>query len=275
MKKFKLTVISMILLTCAFMLMGFDSTQKKVYDDAGILTSSEESKLQQLSVDTAKASQIDIIIVTTKDNQGKSAMNYAEDFFMAHDFGYNEIKGDAVLFLIDMDGRETWVATSGSGIKYISDKRIDNIITATTTYLKKSDYNGACQTFVNKIGTYMKSLPSSSDTGGNGNTTYTYDNKTLSEKLMDHILIKILIAVVGGAVVVIIMMFNAKAKMTVGCQTYVKDHNFDVRDTRDIFINTTVVTHKIQTNSGNGGSGGGSSHSGSGGHSFGGGGGKF
>jgi len=274
MKKIKLTVISMILLTCAFMLMGYDSTQQKVYDDAGILTSSEEGKLQQLCVDTAQSSKIDIIIVTTANNQGKSAMKYAEDFFVAHEFGYNKKNGDGVLFLIDMQGRETWIATSGSGITYLSDTRIDNMITVTTTYLKKSDYNGACETFVNKIGTYMKSLPSSNDQGGDGKTTYTYDNKTFSEKLLDHILIKVLIAVVGGAVVVLIMMFNAKAKMTVGSQTYVKDHNFDVRDTRDIFLNTTVVTHKIETNNGNG-NGGGSSHSGSGGNSFGGGGGKF
>jgi len=274
MKKIKLIVITMLLLTCAFMLMGFDSTQKKVYDDAGILTSSEESKLQQLCVDTAQASQIDIIIVTTKDNQGKSAMKYAEDFFVAHDFGYDKKGGDGVLFLIDMQGRETWIATSGSGIKYISDTRIDNIVTATTTYLKKSDYSGACESFVNKIGTYMKTLPSSIDQGGDGNTTYTYDNKTFSEKLLDNMLIKVLIAVAVGAIVVIIMMFNAKAKVTVGCQTYVKDHKFDVRDTRDIFINTTVVTRKIVTNNGNG-SGGGSSHTGSGGNSFGGGGGKF
>ena len=267
MKKIKLTVISMILLICAFMLMGFDSTQKKVYDDAGILTSSEESKLQQLCVDTAQSSKIDIIIVTTANNQGKTAMQYAEDFFMAHDFGLDKNHGDGVLFLIDMQGKETYISTAGSGIRYISDIRIDNIITATTTYLKKSNYNGACETFVNKIGTYMKSLPSSSDQEETG-------NKTLSEKLLDHILIKVLIAVVGGAVAVIVMMFNAKAKMTVGCQTYVKDHNFDIRDTRDIFINTTVVKHKIETNNGSG-NGGGSSHSGSGGHSFGGGGGKF
>ena len=274
MKKIKLTVISMILLTCAFMLMGFNSTQKKVYDDAGILTSSEESKLQQLCVDTAQSAQIDIIIVTIKDNQGKTVMKYAEDFFMAHDFGYDQKHGDGVLFLIDMQGGETWIATSGSGIRYISDTRIDNITTATTTYLKKSDYNGACETFVNKIGTYMKTLPSSTDQGGDGNTTYTYDNKTLSEKLLDNISIKVLIAVAVGAVSVLVMMFSAKAKVTVGCQTYVKDHKFDVRDTRDIFINTTVITRKIETSNGNG-SGGGSSHTGSGGNTFGGGGGKF
>ena len=244
----------MILLTCAFMLMGFDSTQQKVYDDAGILTSTEESKLQQLCVDTAQSSKIDIVIVTTLDNQGKTAMKYAEDFFVAHGFGYDKKNGDGVLFLIDMQGKETWVATSGSAITYLSDD-INNINSAVMTYLKKGDYNGACETFINKTGTYIEN-----------------ENKTLPEKLLDHILIKVLIAVVVGAVVVLVMMFNAKAKMTVGCQTYVKDHNFDVRDTRDIFINTTVVTRKIQTNNGNGG---GSSHTGSGGNSFGGGGGKF
>lgn len=68
------------------------------------------------------------------------------------------------------------------------------------------------------------------------------------------------------------MAHNARAQMTVGSQTYTRDHKFDVRDRRDIFINTTVVKHKIETNHNNGGS---STHTGSGGNTFGGGGGSF
>jgi len=270
MKKIKLTVISMVLLTCAFMLMGFDSTQKKVYDDAGILTSSEESKLQQLCVDTAQASQIDIVIVTTADNQGKSSLKYADSFYGSHEFGYNKAKGDCVILVIDMEGREVGVSPYGSGKTYLSQVRTDNIITAVKASLKNADYNGACEIFINKMGTYMKSMPSSSDRAGDGKTDFT-DNQTLSQKLMANMGIKILIAIATGAIVVLAMMFNAKAKVTVGSQTYVKDHKFDVRDTRDIFINTTVVTRKIETNKG----GGGSLNSGSGGSSFSGGSSKF
>jgi len=271
MKKIKITVISMILLTCAFMLMGFDSTQKKVYDDAGILTSSEESKLQQLCVDTAQSSQIDIIIVTTANNQGKSSLKYGEDFYASHQFGYDKAKGDCVILVIDMEGREVGVSPFGSGKTYLSEVRTDNIITAVKSSLTSADYNGACAIFISKMGNYMKYMPSSSDTAGDGNTVFAY-NQTLSQKLMANMWIKILIAIVTGAIVVIAMMFNAKAKVTVGCQTYMKDHKFDVKDTRDMFINTTVVTHKIETNKGGGG---GSMNSGSGGSSFSGGSSKF
>ena len=270
MKKIKLIVITMLLLTCAFMLMGFDSTQKKVYDDAGILTSSEESKLQQLCVDTAQASQIDIIIVTISDNKGMSSLDYAKDFYSSHEFGYNKAKGDCVILVIDMDGREVGLKPFGSGQTYLSEVRTDNIITAVKSSLTAKDYIGACETFINKMGAYMKYMPSSNDVAGDGNTDFAY-NLTFAQKLMANIEIKILIAIVTGVIVVLVMMFNAKAKVTVGAQTYVKDHNFDVTDTRDIFINTTVITRKIETNKG----GGGSLNSGSGGSSFGGGSSKF
>ena len=271
MKKIKLTVVSMILLTCAFMLMGFDSTQQKVYDDAGILTSTEESKLQQLCTDAAQTSKIDIIIVTTLDNQGKTSLKYAQDFYSSHEFGYNKASGDCVILVIDMEGREVGVRPFGSGQTYLSEVRTDNIISAVKARLTNADYNGACELFVTKMENYMKSMPSSSDKPGDGNTDFTY-NQTFSQKLMANMGIKVLIAIGIGVVAVLAMMFNAKAKMSVGCQTYVKDHNFDVRDTRDIFLNTTVVTHKIETNKGGGG---GSMNSGSGGSSFSGGSSKF
>lgn len=272
-KKLRMTLVAALVLTCAFVIMGFDATQQKVYDDAGILSATEEAKLQQLCVQTAQSSAIDIILVTTADSKGKTSMQYAEDFFMDHDFGYDMTEGDAVLLLIDMDNRVAFVSTSGKGIDYLTDTRIDNIITAVTSYMKKGDYNGACTQFIEKVGSYMKSLPSKGEAGGNNETTFVND-RTTTQKLLDNFGICVLISIVVGTVSVVIMMFNAKAKMTVGCQTYVKNQEFDVRDRRDMFINTTVVQHKVQS-SGSGGGGGGSSHTGSGGHTFGGGGGKF
>lgn len=274
MKKIKITIAAMMLFACTFLIMGFDATQQKVYDDAGILSAVEEAKLQQLCVQTAQQSSIDIIIVTTADTQDKTSMEYAEDFFMAHEFGYETLHGDGVLLLVDMDNRMAWISTSGKGIRYLSDTRIDSMVTAITTYLKKGDYNGACGQFISQVGTYMKTLPSNSDQGGAGNTVYVND-RTTTQKLVDHLGVCLLISLIVGTSAVVIMMLNAKAKMTVGCQTYVNNQKFDVRDKRDLFINTTVVKYKIQTSNNSSGGGGGSSHSGSGGHSFGGGGGKF
>jgi uncharacterized protein len=78
--------------------------------------------------------------------------------------------------------------------------------------------------------------------------------------------ISAVIAVIG----VLAMMSSAKAKMTVSSTEYTKNHNFDVMDRRDIFINTTVTTRRIQTSSGSSGgsSGGGGGNSGSSGGHF-------
>lgn len=261
-KKVHLVLLTvMMLLSC--MLMGFDSEQEKVYDNAGLLTVSESKKLENLCVKTAQEVETDIVIVTINDNQGKSDMDYAEDFYMANDFGYNEVHGDGVILLIDMQSRKTWIATSGNAIKYLSDARIEALNKAVTTDLKNNKYYSAGETFVNKVGKYMKSLPNATNV----------DDRTLGEKLLYKLWLKLLIAAGVGGVAVVIMMHNAKAKMTVGSQTYTRNHSFDIREQRDIFVNTTVVQHKIETNKNTGG--GGSSHTGSGGNTFGGGGGSF
>ncbi len=254
MKKTKLAVVLMLVLLCAVLLMGFDSEQQKVYDDTGKLTNSEKSELQQLCVETAQLSQTDIAVVIINNAEGKTAVQYAEDFFTAHGFGYNKNLGDGVLFLVDLDNKEVRIVTSGKAIKFLSDTRITKIINDATTLWHQGNYMDACKKVVNEVGIA-------------GQNYY----KTIPQKLVEYLWLKILIAVAVGGIVVLIMMHNAKAKMTVGSQTYVKDHKFDVRDRRDQYTNTTVVKHKIQTNKG----GGGSSHIGSGGNTFGGGGGRL
>mgnify|MGYP000266031902 CR=1 FL=1 len=82
------------------MMCGFDSTAQKVYDDAGLLTSDQINRLEALCVSKAETSQIDLIIVTTDSTKGRSSMRYAEDFYMAHDFGYDKLHGDGALMLI-------------------------------------------------------------------------------------------------------------------------------------------------------------------------------
>lgn len=254
-------VAAIALLSCT--LMGFDAQQEKVYDNAGLLSVTERDELESLCVQTAQQTETDIAIVTINNNEGKSPRDYAEDAFMEYNLGYDKAHGDGVLLLIDMQSRKTWIATSGNAITYLSDSRLESINNAVTAKLKNNQYYAACKIFVEKVATDMKSLPNGSSTA---------KDQSLSQRLLDHWWLKILISLAVGGVVVAVMAHNARAQMTVGSQTYTRDHKFDVRDRRDIFINTTVVKHKIETNHNNGGS---STHTGSGGNTFGGGGGSF
>ncbi|MGN0408396.1 MAG: TPM domain-containing protein [Bacteroides sp.] len=256
---------------------GFDSSQQKVYDNAGILTDSQEAKLQKKCVEYAEKAKTDIIILTAENTTKKSSMQYTEDFFMAHDFGYDKLHGDGVIMLIDMHNREIWISTSGNAIKYLSDKRIDNIITSVTGKLSDGNYYDACTVFIEKTADYMTYLPSSSDAGGNGSTSTVHDAASLTEKLFYAFPVKLAIAAAVAIVITFILRSQNKAAMAVDNHRYMREHKYIIREQRDRFIRSTRVRHEKASSSSGGGGGhsGGSSHHGSGGHSFGGGGGKF
>lgn len=275
---FKRLLIPVLVVVIALFCCGFDSSQQKVYDNADILSSSEEDKLSKMCVEYAQEVETDIIILTARNTTRKSSMTYAEDFYMANDFGYDKVHGDGVILLIDMYKREIWIATSGKAIDYLSDTRIDNLVTTVTNELKKSspDYYSACSSFIKKTASYMKSRPSSKDRGGNGETIYVHDAASLSEKLLSGIIIKLAISAGIALIITCILRTQNKAAMTVGKRQYMRNNQYVVRNKTDQFIRSTRVRHtKSSSSDGGGGHRGGSSHRGSGGHRFGGGGGKF
>lgn len=281
--RFKDIFVRLLVLVCTvtilFCFCGFDSTQQKVYDNANILDSGEEAKLQQMCVQYAQEAEIDIIILTDKNTTRKSSMTYTEDFYMAHDFGYDTLHGDGVILLIDMYKREVWISTSGKAIDYLSDKRIDNLVTKVTGSLSAGNYYSACSDFITQTASYMKTKPSASDAKGSGNTIYVHEAASLTERLLYKLPFKLLLSIGAALIITFILAQSSqnKARMTVGTRHYMNNNQYVIRGQSDVFLRTTRVRHEKSSSSGSGGSGGGggSSHRGSGGHSFGGGGGKF
>jgi hypothetical protein len=70
-------------------------------------------------------------------------------------------------------------------------------------------------------------------------------NTSIVSKMTYYMPVKLGISAVIAIVAVLAMMSSAKAKMTVSSTEYTKNHNYDVADRRDIFINTTVTTRHI------------------------------
>lgn len=249
---------------------GFSGTQDKIYDDAQLLSHSEAKQLQSLLVETAQEIKCDLIVVTTNDNDGKSSMEYAEDFFMAHSFGYDMTHGDAVLMLINMDDREIWIATSGQAKYVMTDGRIAKTADMVADYLSSGDYYGGCKTFVKYVKKYYNSNSGVDNDYYSSDVSYVVNGLTAEE-----VLIRLGISALITFIVILILRGNSKAKMTVDSHTYSKNNGCKVVNRSDVFVRTTVT--KIPKNQNNGGGGGGHSsvHRGSGGHSFGGGGRRF
>ena len=233
-----------------------DSTSKKyVTDNAGILTDDEISKLEKLCSKSSDDCKTDIFIVTLTDGFTESQLDtYLRTMMAADDYGYNNTSQssspDAIAFAIDMTSRKYRISSSGNSKSDISQSDMDNMVSGVKKYLSDGDYYAGCKKFVNAV---EKSM-----------------NTSISYRLFNRFGIKTAIAAVAATVAIVIMMYNAKSKMTVDSRTYTKDHGFDVNARQDIFINTTVTTRHIDR--GNNSSSGGSSGSSGGGNSGGGGG---
>lgn len=112
-------------------------------DGADLLTPSEEATLEAKLVALSDKLGMDIVIVTTDDTGYKSTYAYADDFY---DYGgYGE---DGILWLIDMDNRQSTFSTTGKGIDRLDSDSEDTIQDEVTPLLTDGYYYDACLTFV-------------------------------------------------------------------------------------------------------------------------------
>lgn len=133
----------------------------RVFDAANLFTGEEITAISEEASIISSSYDMDIIIVTTDDANGKSSREYADDYFDDNQFGVGS-DSDGILFLIDMDNGEVYISTSGKGIRYLTDERIDNIIAGVLdSGLGDGDYYAGAMGFLSGTKKYLKTgIPS-------------------------------------------------------------------------------------------------------------------
>jgi Beta-propeller domains of methanol dehydrogenase type len=123
-------VLSLFINTSVYAL----DTSLKIYDDADFLTEEEEIRLKGLIDVYINEFNIDLIVVTTKDNSSSgSTEKYAEDFYKNNNFGLNKNK-DGILLILDSTSGEDFGYVYANGEAELiydvtrRDKILDNII---------------------------------------------------------------------------------------------------------------------------------------------------
>lgn len=136
-----------------------------VVDDAMLFSSTEESMLMESAAGLSDQYDMDIVIVTTDNAQGKSSREFADDYFDYQGYGRGS-DYSGILFLIDMDNREVYISTSGEGIRYLTDERIERILDEVfDSGLSEGDYYGAASGFLRKTEEYLQAgIPSDQHT---------------------------------------------------------------------------------------------------------------
>ena len=272
-KRIVLPVMAAMLLPGAVMTYASASSVRGgVADMAGLLTEEEKQELVTQTAQIEEETGWNIYVVSTEDAKGKTAQEYADDYFDEYAPG-----ADGVVASIDMDNREIAISTTGDAINYLNDARIDTILDNAYSDVSDGDYAACYTTMLEGVSwAYQKGIPSDAHTYNEETGEVVYHRSIKVEEIIG--------AVVIAAIVWFAVYFGIAGKYRFKHSGYTYDfHSFgnvSLTNTEDRYVNQIVTHRRIPKPQNNGGNGPGSSgrstiHTGSSGTMHGGGSRKF
>lgn len=266
-KKRILTVLFALLLCMVVVIPTFAASDlPRLVDNADLLTDSEESTLLSKLNEISERQQADVVVVTADTLDGKTPMDYADDFYDYNGYGFGADK-DGVLLLVSLEDRDWWMSTTGYGITAITDAGIEYISEKFLSDLSDGDYADAFTTYAELCDDFFTQARSGQP----------YDTGHMPKQPF-NIARNLLIALIVGFVIALIATGVMKGKLkTVRFQSaasnYVKANSMNVTESRDMFLYTHVDRRAKPKDTDS--SSGSSTHTSSSGSTHGGGGGKF
>ena len=238
----------------------------RVVDMADLLNNSEEADLLSMLDEISNRQELDVVVVTVNTLDGKTPMDYADDFYDYNGYGFGENR-DGVLLLVSMEDRDWWISTSGYGIFAFTDAGIEYISEKFLSDLSNDDYSEAFTKYAKLCDEFITQAK----------TGEPYDTNNLPKESFD-VFTSLLISLVVGILVSLIVTGKMKGKlktvrMQPAAEEYVRNGSMLVTESSDLFLYSHVDRRvKSKDNDSDGGS---STHTSSSGSSHGGGGGKF
>ena len=259
-KKVYFLVMSLILILS--FTSSFSTVFTKVYaedrlprlqDKADVLTEEEETSLLKKLDEISERQQIDVVILTMKNQADRSNITaYADDYFDYNGFGFGS-DGDGLVLVMDYGSRAWAISTKGKAISIFTDAGQKYITDKIMPYLSDGDTYKGFETYAELCD--VDNLP--------------------KERNMPFI--------IGGAVIpalllaaIICGILTSQLKTVVEqyqADNYVLKDSFNVTDAQDLFLYKNVVKTKIEKSSSS--SGGSSTHTSSSGSTHGGSSGSF
>lgn len=249
-----------------------------VVDNADLLDPAEEAAIESMAQELRGEYEFDIVILTVDSLNGKSAKNYADDYYDSNGYGY-DAAGSGILFLIAMEEREWYISTCGEAIYTFTDVGVQTLGEAAFSYLQNDNYATVFTAYLEFLPEYFHAYDSGAAVDGHADYSGSY-HRGEQESLVyyenensPNILLSLGIGAVVAAVVILIMRASMNTKRNQhGASEYLKAGSFHLRTHQDLFLYSNVSKVRRQQNHTSGGS---SVHRSSGGRSHGGGGGRF
>lgn len=254
MKKRLHTLMLCLLMLVSLVLPVSAAEPYRVVDLAGLLTDSEISQLADRLDVISDTWDMDVVIVTTNDLQGRDASAYADDYY-----DYNGYGEDGILLLVSIQDRQWAVSTCGYGIYVFTDAGIDYMAEQFVDDLSAGNYATAFETFAACCEDYLMQAA----------VDEPYDERDLpgnSFRLGKRLAVSFGVGLLAALIAVGVMYSQLKSVRSQNASHYVRSGGLRLTASRDLFLYAHVDRRKRETSS----SGGSSTHRSSSGRSHGG-----
>ena len=213
-----------------------------LYDEADLLTDSEEEALVQKLEEVSHATNAQIVVVTLASMDGGNIDEFIDYLYDTMGFGYGE-NHDGVLLLVSLDPREYRILSNGYAGTAIGPDQIDTLCDFMETYLPNGHYVAAFNSFADQCGEFLE-----------------YYQMGSPFKVGKNLAISLIIGIIAGLIVAFVLKSQLKSvRKQDQAHRYVKPGSMTVDSQYDIFLYRTVTRTQKQkrvesTSSGSGGS---------------------
>ena len=245
----------------------------KIMDESGLLTTEEKEALEERAQQISNAYGMDVVIVTNDSLDGKTATEYADDYFDYNGYGLGEDRSGTLL-LVSMGERDWAISTRGTAIRAVTDWGNEQLQNAMLSDLSAGYYADAFNGYLDELEELYSSYVNGGGSDSNDNSGGSLWYLIRAKLSFVRVLLCIAIAAVMSGITVAGMaksMNSAQGKRQ--AREYLVKDSFHLSQSRDRFLYSTVTkTRRSQDNDHDSGS---STHVSSSGSTHGGSSGKF
>lgn len=205
----------------------------RVVDNANLIDSDEEKELLDKLNEISERQKCDVVIVTIKSLENKTATEYADDFFDYNGYGIGDSR-DGILFLVSSDNRKWAISTHGYGITAFTDAGQKYIIDQIKSSLSDAQYGEAFSVFADECDEFLSEAKENKP----------FDSNHMPKKKVTAAWI--LSAFLIGAVIAFIVLGIWKRQLKTvesedDADSYIVDGSFKLTGKNDIFLYSNVV----------------------------------
>lgn len=238
----------------------------RLVDEGDLLTDKQEGELLEKLNEISERQSCDVVVVTLDGLDGYTAMDYADDFYDYYGYGYGDER-DGILLLVSMEERDWWITTCGYGITAFTDAGMDYMADQFVPELSDGNYMSAFTKFAELCDEFLTQAKEGE----------AYDVGNLPKGSLSPLWIFIDLPL--GLLFAYISATRKKDKLTSvrkknEAQDYAVPGSIILTVNRDVMVNKTVTSRRIERESENS-TGGSTTHTSSSGTTHGGTGGKF